>query len=89
MGQKKYIKVTTKCSDVAFILMGSLEDYYRAQGAKIEIPTDEEVAVAFPEVASASTIDELKRQNENLRLENAELRRVIAANKPGRKKKKN
>jgi septal ring factor EnvC (AmiA/AmiB activator) len=43
-----YIKVTPAGETKSHILMASLRDFYLSQGAKIEIPTEEEVLAVFP-----------------------------------------
>lgn len=44
----QYIKVTPAGETRSYILMASLRDFYLSQGAKIEIPTEEEVLAVFP-----------------------------------------
>ena len=44
----KYIKVTLAGETKSHILMATLRDFYLSQGAKIEIPTEEEVLAVFP-----------------------------------------
>ena len=44
----QYIKVTPAGETKSHILMSSLRDFYLSQGAKIEIPTEEEVLAVFP-----------------------------------------
>ena len=44
----KYIKVTLAGETKSHILMASLQDFYLSQGAKVEIPTEEEVQAVFP-----------------------------------------
>lgn len=51
MSQSKYIKVTPKGEKEGRIVLGSLKSFFVSQGAKIEIPTQEEIAAAFPEEA--------------------------------------
>lgn len=43
-----YIKVTPAGETRSHILMASLRDFYLSQGAKIEIPTEEEILAVFP-----------------------------------------
>lgn len=45
----QYIKVTPAGETKSHILMASLRDFYLSQGAKIEIPTEEEVLAVFPQ----------------------------------------
>lgn len=54
----KYIKVTLAGETKSHILMATLRDFYLSQGAKVEIPTEEEVLAVFPqeeEKSQAST----------------------------------
>ena len=44
----QYIKVTPAGETKSHILMASLRDFYLSQGAKIEIPTEEEILAVFP-----------------------------------------
>ena len=44
----QYIKVTLAGETKSHILMATLRDFYLAQGAKVEIPTEEEVLAVFP-----------------------------------------
>lgn len=44
----KYIKVTLAGETKSHILMATLRDFYLAQGAKIEIPTEEEWKAVYP-----------------------------------------
>lgn len=45
----KYIKVTLAGETKSHILMATLRDFYLSQGAKVEIPTEEEVLSVFPQ----------------------------------------
>lgn len=45
----KYIKVTLAGETKSHILMATLRDFYLSQGAKIEIPTEDEVLAVFPQ----------------------------------------
>lgn len=45
----KYIKVTLAGETKSHILMATLRDFYLSQGAKVEIPTEEEVLAVFPQ----------------------------------------
>lgn len=45
----KYIKVTLAGETKSHILMATLRDFYLSQGAKIEIPTEEEVLAVYPQ----------------------------------------
>lgn len=60
----QYIKVTPAGETKSHILMASLRDFYLSQGAKIEIPTEEEVLAVFPR-------EEEKQQVSNKELEEA------------------
>lgn len=44
----QYIKVTLAGETKSHILMATLRDFYLSQGAKVEIPTEEEVLAVFP-----------------------------------------
>ena len=44
----QYIKVTLAGETKSHILMATLRDFYLSQGAKVEIPTKEEVLAVFP-----------------------------------------
>ena len=70
----KFIKVTPKGEKESRIVLATLKSFYLAQGAKIEIPTDEEVWAAEPSerprnagvpagntAAQAKEVAELKR----------------------------
>ena len=60
----QYIKVTLAGETKSHILMASLRDFYLSQGAKIEIPTEEEILAVFPR-------EEEKQQVSNKELEEA------------------
>lgn len=60
----QYIKVTPAGETKSYILMAPLRDFYLSQGAKIEIPTEEEVLAVFPR-------EEEKQQVSNKELEEA------------------
>lgn len=60
----KYIKVTLAGETKSHILMATLRDFYLSQGAKIEIPTEEEVLAVYPQ-------DEEKPQASTKELEEA------------------
>lgn len=66
----KYIKVTLAGETKSHIIMASLSDFYLSQGAKVEIPTEEEVQAAFPpkEKAQASQeeLNALRKEYEAL-----------------------
>ena len=44
----QYIKVTPAGETKSHILMAAMRDFNQSQGAKIEIPTEEEVLAVFP-----------------------------------------
>jgi septal ring factor EnvC (AmiA/AmiB activator) len=44
----QYIKVTLAGETKSHIIMATLRDFYLSQGAKVEIPTEEEVLAVFP-----------------------------------------
>jgi uncharacterized LabA/DUF88 family protein len=54
---RKYIKVTEKGRSPVVIL-ASNESFYKARGAKIEIPTQEEIEKSFPQEKEYSVISE-------------------------------
>lgn len=60
----QYIKVTLAGETKSHILMATLRDFYLSQGAKIEIPTKEEILAVFPN-------EEAKPQVSNKELEEA------------------
>lgn len=60
----QYIKVTLAGETKSHILMATLRDFYLSQGAKIEIPTEEEVLAVYPQ-------DEEKPQASTKELEEA------------------
>ena len=78
MNTKRYIKVYPKGRVDAVILLASNKDFYLAQGARIEEPTEAEILQAFPElkakVEEKKTIAELEKQIEALKAENAKLK---------------
>lgn len=83
----KYIKVTLAGETKSHILMASLRDFYLSQGAKIEIPTEEEVLAVFPTEeakpkASSKEIDELRAAyDEATNLYNKEANKVAEQKK--------
>ena len=67
----KYIKVTLAGETKSHILMASLRDFYLSQGAKVEIPTEEEVLAVFPATeekakASLEELNALRKEYEAL-----------------------
>lgn len=79
----KFIKVTPKGEKEARIVLATLKDFYLAQGAKVETPTDEEVFAAEPTerlrtaapacADQADTIGKLQAQIAEVSKANAEL----------------
>lgn len=53
MNLKKYIKVTPTDGGAPRVMLASNTDFYKAQGCKIEQPTEEEVYANFPELRKA------------------------------------
>jgi peptidoglycan hydrolase CwlO-like protein len=67
----QYIKVTLAGETKSHILLASLRDFYLAQGAKVEIPTEEEVQAVFPTTeekkqTSQEELNELRKEKEAL-----------------------
>ena len=81
MNTKRYIKVYPKGRVDSVILLSSNKDFYLAQGARIEEPTEEEILEAFPELkakaAEKKATAELEKQIESLKAENAKLKAEI------------
>lgn len=92
MVNKKYIKVTVRGSKTPVVVLGSLEDYYRSQGAKIDVPTDDEVNSAFPEEGKRklvlSAIEQLEREKKQLIEERDKLRERVAELEAKKRSKK-
>jgi len=78
----KYIKVTLAGETKSHILMATLRDFYLSQGAKIEIPTGEEVLAVFPQEeekpqASTKELEEARAAYEEVKnLYNKETNKV-------------
>lgn len=78
----KYIKVTLAGETKSHILMATLRDFYLSQGAKIEIPTEEEVLAVFPQEeekpqASTKELEEARTAYEEVKnLYNKETNKV-------------
>lgn len=78
----KYIKVTLAGETKSHILMATLRDFYLSQGAKIEIPTEEEVLAVFPQEgeklqASTKELEEARAAYEEIKnLYNKETNKV-------------
>lgn len=56
MANSKYIKVTPKGETKPVIVLATLKPFYISQGAKIEIPTDEEVYQLEPALRPARLV---------------------------------
>jgi septal ring factor EnvC (AmiA/AmiB activator) len=68
----KYIKVTIAGETKSHIIMATLRDFYLSQGAKIEIPTEEEVLAVFPQEeekpqASTKELEEARAAYEEIK----------------------
>lgn len=68
----KYIKVTLAGETKSHILMATLRDFYLSQGAKIEIPTEEEVLAVYPQEeekpqASTKELEEARAAYEEIK----------------------
>lgn len=78
----KYIKVTLAGETKSHILMATLRDFYLSQGAKIEIPTEEEVLAVYPQEeekpqASTKELEEARAAYEEIKnLYNKEANKV-------------
>lgn len=73
---QQYIKVTPKGDTRSHVVLAHLRDFYTAQGAKIEQPTEEEIREAFPFESGVKTpkvSEEVKAEMEDLRKENDKL----------------
>lgn len=83
MNTKRYIKVFPKGRIDSVILLASNKDFYLAQGARIEEPTEEEILNAFPELKAkaeeSKTIAELEKKIESLTIENTKLKSELKA----------
>ena len=64
MNLKRFIKVTPRDSDKYVVILAANKEFYLAQGAKVEQPTEEEVVEFFPQlkpmVAEETTTTEVK-----------------------------
>lgn len=78
----QYIKVTLAGEEKSHILLATLRDFYLSQGAKIEIPTEEEVNAVYPkneakQEASQKELDEARAAYEEVKtLYNKETNKV-------------
>ena len=65
MNLKRFIKVTPRDSDKYVVILAANKEFYLAQGAKVEQPTEEEVVEFFPQlkpmVAEETTTTEVKK----------------------------
>ena len=72
MHLKQFLKVTPKGGGRAVVVPAANRDFYLAQGAKIETPTEAEVSAQFPEYAARAKRDaereEAIRQRESGRV---------------------
>lgn len=50
MNLKRFIKVTPRDSDKYVVILAANKEFYLAQGAKVEQPTEEEVVKFFPQL---------------------------------------
>lgn len=50
MNLKRFIKVTPRDSDKYVVILAANKEFYLAQGAKVEQPTEEEVLKFFPQL---------------------------------------
>ena len=57
MNLKQFLKVTPKGGGRAVVVPAANRDFYLAQGAKIETPTEAEVFAQFPEYAARAKRD--------------------------------
>lgn len=57
MNLKQFLKVTPKGGGRSVVVPAANRDFYLAQGAKIETPTEAEVSAQFPEYAARSKRD--------------------------------
>lgn len=64
----KFIKVTPKGEKTSHIVLATLKNFYISQGAKVEIPTDEEIFQAEPNERQSRPVaeaDEATKQIKN------------------------
>lgn len=50
MNLKRFIKVTPRDSEKYVVILAANKEFYLAQGAKVEQPTEEEVVKFFPQL---------------------------------------
>lgn len=82
MNTKAYIKVTPKGGKKSYVMPAGNASFYKAQGATVEEPTEEEVLNAFPELRKKQpkAVEEVSDKDAKiaeLEAENAELRARI------------
>lgn len=82
MNTKAYIKVTPKGGKKSYVMPAGNASFYKAQGATVEEPTEEEVLNAFPELRkkqpkTAAEVSDKDARIAELEAENAELRTRI------------
>lgn len=82
MNTKAYIKVTPKGGKRSYVMPTGNASFYKAQGATVEEPTEEEVLNAFPELKkkqskTAAEVSDKDAKIAELEAENAELRTRI------------
>lgn len=82
MNTKAYIKVTPKGGKKSYVMPAGNASFYKAQGATVELPTEEEVLNAFPELRKKQpkAVEEVPDKDARiaeLEAENAELRTRI------------
>lgn len=82
MNTKAYIKVTPKGGKKSYVMPAGNASFYKAQGATVEEPTEEEVLNAFPELRKKQpkAVEEVSDKDAKiaeLEAENAELRTRI------------
>lgn len=65
MNLKRFIKVTPRDSDKYVVILAANKEFYLAQGAKVEQPTEKEVVKFFPQlkqmVAEETTTTEVNK----------------------------
>jgi hypothetical protein len=56
MNLKRFIKVTPRDSGKYIVILAANRDFYEAQGAKVEQPTEEEVLAFFPQLKKTEPV---------------------------------
>ncbi len=54
MNLKRFIKVTPRDSEKYIVILAANRDFYEAQGAKVEQPTEDEVLAFFPQLKKST-----------------------------------